>query len=153
MSQYQLFQTLHFTGVAIYGLTAISCWLALTAAKSLEANHHRMGRFLALGPVLGLSLGALILGGLGLHYHQAGGFHWSFDTPEAQQTAIKHLVFLVFWISHFHLEIWTQEPLRKLQREESEPQLQAWKDASKPVWRQLSVNVLLFAVLAALSLA
>ena len=65
MSQYQLFQTLHLTGVVIYGLTAISCWLALTAAKSLEANHQRMGKFLALGPVLGLSLGALILGGLG----------------------------------------------------------------------------------------
>ena len=149
MSQYDLFQTLHLTGAALYGLTAVGCWVAITAARSPETNHRQVERFLALGPVLGLSLGALILGGLGVHYHEAGGFHWDFDTPETKQTAIKHLVFLMFWVSHFHLEIWTQEPLRKLQREEDKPDLEVWQDVTKPVWRQLTVNVVLFVTLAA----
>ncbi|MEC7241851.1 MAG: hypothetical protein VXW32_11515 [Myxococcota bacterium] len=152
MSQYNLFQNLHVGGAIIYGLTAIGCWLAIATARSLEDNHRRVERFLALGPVLGLSLGALILGGLGLHYHIAGGFNWSFATPETQRTATTHLLFLVFWISHFHLEIWTIEPLRKLQREEDQPHLGNWKTATRPVFRQLSANVLLFAALAALSL-
>ena len=153
MSQYEIFQALHFSGATVYGLTAVFCWASIATAGSLADNHHRVERFLKLGPVLGLSLGALILGGLGLHYHHAGGFTWSMASSEDQLTATKHLLFLIFWVSHFHLEIWTQEPLRKLQREEVEPSFEAWKTASVPVWRQLTVNVLLFAGLSGLSFA
>ena len=148
MPQIEFYQTLHIAGAGIYGLTAIGCWLTILGARSSEQRHKAVCRFLMLGPVLGLSLGTLIFGGLGVHYLSFDGFVWSWDTPENQTVAIKHLIFLVFWVSHFHLEIWTQEPLRKLQREEQEPHYEQWDQATRPVLRQLSFNVLLFAGLA-----
>lgn len=152
MTKYDLFQTLHFAGVAIYGLTAAGCWLAIGLAKDPIKKHRFVRMFLKAGPVLGLSLGALIFGGLGTHYLDFGGFIWSLETPESQQIATKHLLFLVFWVSHFHLEIWTQEPLRTLERTETKPDYEAWTTATRPVWRQLSFNILLFAGLGAYSL-
>ena len=42
MSQYEIFQALHFSGATVYGLTAVFCWASIATAGSLADNHHRV---------------------------------------------------------------------------------------------------------------
>jgi len=144
-------QSLHIFGVAIYGLSILFFVLLLWKTGTQAERRQRHQRFLNWGPVLGLSMGALIFGGLGLHYLNQGGFIWEIDTQEGQRTALKHGLFLILWISHFHLEIWTQEPLRKLDPEQKPEDAAAWTAACTRVSRQLRFNLALFLLLAGLS--
>ena len=66
------------------------------------------------GPGFGLSLGAPVLGALSLHWIQAGSFTWADSTT---LESVGWVLFLVMWTSNFILEIWTLEPLRKLDQE------------------------------------
>jgi hypothetical protein len=151
MTQNALFQSLHFTGVAVYGLSILFFVILLWRSGSEAERLQRHRRFLSWGPVLGLSMGALIFGGLGLYYLEQGGFKWGLADRDEQLTAITHGLFLVLWVSHFHLEIWTQEPLRKLDGENGPSDMSAWEAACTRVSRQLRFNLLLFLAIAWLS--
>ncbi len=70
--------------------------------------------FRSLGPVLGLSLGVCLVGGLSAHALQHGGFLWSLDRPGE---LIAWASFFSLWVSNIRLEIWTLDPLRLLDKD------------------------------------
>jgi hypothetical protein len=70
--------------------------------------------FRAWGPGLGISLGACILGAVLGHWVDHGAFTLALSSPAEQLQAAVYGVFVLAWISNIQLEIWTLEPLRKL---------------------------------------
>jgi hypothetical protein len=70
--------------------------------------------FRAWGPGLGISLGACILGTVLGHWADHGAFTLALSSPAAHLQAAVYGVFLLAWISNIQLEVWTLEPLRKL---------------------------------------
>ena len=70
--------------------------------------------FRSLGPVLGLSLGLCVLGGLSAHALQHGGFSWSLERPGE---LVAWASFFALWVSNIRLEIWTLDPLRLLDKD------------------------------------
>jgi len=152
MASETLFAALHYPATALYSLSILYFAVVLSLKGDVPTRRNRVHKFLSWGPVLGLSMGALIAGGLGLHYLAMDGFHWSTQDGEHQRTLIKHSVFLVLWVSHFHLEIWTQEPLRKLGNETQAEPSPAWSKAHHKVRRQLVFNSALILCLGGLSM-
>jgi hypothetical protein len=69
-------------------------------------------RFQSLGPMLGIALGACILGGLVSIWLQTGTFSWSLAPGPERMRTLTHALFFVGWISNIKLEVWTLEPLR-----------------------------------------
>lgn len=68
----------------------------------------------AWGPGLGLSMGAMVLGGLVHHYLTSGSFSWPLHAASTPAWA----VFFCAWVSNLRLEVWTLEPVRKLDGEQ-----------------------------------
>lgn len=151
MSPTWIFCSLHLAGAAVYGLSVLFFAVLLSLAGTDEVRRARHRRFLSWGPVLGLSMGALIAGGIGLYYQQHGAFVWGTETHEEQMVLLKHLSFLVLWVSHFHLEIWTQDPLRKLSPENSPEDASAWERTCRRVGWQLRFNAIAFLLIGALA--
>ncbi|MBO87406.1 MAG: hypothetical protein CL927_18820 [Deltaproteobacteria bacterium] len=97
---------------------------AIITFACLAALSHRVGGpprarilrvYQAFGPGLGISLGLLVFTALLLHYAQVGAFDWS-PTPATGGAVglAAWVVFFVAWASNIRLEVWTLEPLRKL---------------------------------------
>jgi uncharacterized membrane protein len=147
-----LFASLHWLGFTVYGGSLIAFALLMLAARLLDPVEiekvMRVWRYWGAG--LGVSMGALIFGGLARYYQLNGGFSWPLDTTAQQLTAAKHAAFLLLWASSFHLEIWTLEPLRKLERA-GDPG--PWDAAAARVTRQATFNAVLFVVVGLLALA
>ena len=101
---------------------------------------------------MGLSMGALILGGLGAWYLQHGNaFEWPRETLKDQLSLAKIGVFLVLWVSSFHLEIWSLEPIRKAQRKGGEGCCP--RGLYRRVTTQLGFHAVLLVLVAGLALA
>ena len=150
MEKIDLFRMIHFGGVAVYGAILVGSCLGLALSRDPTKRSRRMKRFLTLGPLLGLSMGAIIGGAVGLHYLAFNGFHWPESAAASQEYGLKYGLFAVLWISHFHLEIWTQEPLR--QQQNATPKASSWSHESSKVWKQMALNSALFLGLVGLSL-
>jgi len=128
--------------------------LLLFRGRVADGSSERVIRvYRAWGPGQGLAMGALILGNAGLYYLEQGAFDWSFDTPVDICVAIQHGVFLLLWISSFHLEIWTLEPCRKLDAEGQISDRVAYERAARRVTIQVCANVLLLVACGGLGLA
>lgn len=106
----------------------------------------------AWGPGLGLSLGATIFGALAAHWLQHGAFVWAWGTAAEQVALAGWITFLVMWVSNLRLEVWTLEPLRKLDppatgvRDEA-----AYRTALRPYQVHLVVHALLIVAVAVLA--
>lgn len=143
---------LHFAGVTVYGGSLFAF------AVLLLARHHLapldtvaiVRAWRAWGAGLGLSMGALILAGLGLHYLDRGAFIWPTASAQDRLFAAKCLFFLVLWASSFYLEIWTLDPARKLDGPEGVRDLVAYEACAGKVAAQAGANALLFLLIAAL---
>ena len=100
----------------------------------------------AWGAGFGLSLGACVFGGLLRYYLEHGSFSWPWDTPEQQQILAAFLCCFAMWASNIKLEIWTLEPLRKLDKGgEIDPE--AWRAPHARLARHMIVqSVLVVAV-------
>ncbi len=98
-------------GFAVYAtplvLTALNL-VRLQRAQKSPLGTIRLIR--SLGPLLGIALGLCIFGFLFGVWLDHGGFDW----PETQKGSATLITFLVMWVSNIKLEIWTLEPLRKL---------------------------------------
>lgn len=81
--------------------------------------------FQAWGPGFGLSLGTLIFAILYLRWQQFGEFSLYWSTAHDQQQSIAILIGFVGWVSNLVLEVWTIDPLRKLDATPETPQYQA----------------------------
>ena len=147
-----LFAFTHVAAAAVYGvsLTLFAVLLFASAFGGMGDLRTTMGRFQAWGPGLGLSMGALIFGGLATYWVQHGSFSWPLDTPQQQLVAAKHAIFLVLWLSAFHLEIWTLDPVRKIASGQIEGDYDA---AAKKVTLQAGFNTVLVWVVAGLAWA
>ncbi|MCK6525539.1 hypothetical protein L6R49_29370 [Myxococcota bacterium] len=152
-----LFTTLalvHWIATALYGgsLTAFAVLLSMRHRLSPLRPEDVMRSFRAWGAGLGLSMGALILTGLLSRYLSEGGFSWPADTPEDGLRRAKAILFLILWVSAFHLEIWTLEPCRKLDQDGVIRDAAAYEATARRVSAQLWLNTALFWVIGALGL-
>ena len=137
-------------GFVLYGgpLVAFAVLVGLRA-HLVSANGVEIFRaYRAWGPGLGLSLGATVFGGLGAHYLEHGAFAWSLERPAE---LLGWLTFFAMWVSNIKLEVWTLEPLRKLDRERGLTDEAAFEAATAPVARHLLIHAAL--VLAVVVLA
>jgi len=75
-----------------------------------ELRRKRLGPFMAVGPLLGLSLGGCILGSLSGIWMDHKAFSWAQSSTEEMGL---HITFLFMWISNIKFEIWTLDPIRK----------------------------------------
>ncbi len=100
----------HAGGIATFALLA-----ALSGRVGGPDTAHVLRTYRAFGPGLGLSLGLTIFAALVAHYGTAGGFVWSTSAETGGWPGLlAWIVFLVAWVSNIRLEVWTLEPIRKL---------------------------------------
>ncbi|MCK6518517.1 hypothetical protein L6R46_26090 [Myxococcota bacterium] len=151
-----------FTLGLVHWLTTALYGGSLTAFAALVSMRHRlrplrpedvMRTFRAWGAGLGLSMGALILTGLLHRYLSDGGFSWAGDAPDDALRRAKAILFLILWVSAFHLEIWTLEPCRKLDQDGVIQDAEAYEATARRVTAQLWLNVALFWTIGALGFA
>ena len=109
-------QILHTLGFLLYGGPLVAFTILITTADVIpHVKRWDLVRvYRAWGPGLGLSLGATILGRLTAYYIENGAFSWGWSSPEEIQVTAAWLTFFAMWISNLKLEVWTLEPLRKL---------------------------------------
>jgi hypothetical protein len=62
-------------------------------------------------------MGGLVLGALAVHYLKAGRFAWSWSDGAHQLDLAAWLVFFVVWANNCRVEVWTLDPLRKLDKD------------------------------------
>ncbi len=117
--------------------------------------HAAVRSYRAWGPGLGLSLGACILGGLWGHWQDTGGFQWSIDTLADRWAVATHAVFVVAWVSNIVLEIWTLEPLRRLDPDAPGPPADspAYLAAGRHLCRHMAIHAVLLLGVAVLELS
>ena len=97
----------------------------------------------AWGPALGLSLGACIFGLLGGHWLQYGAFDWGWSTSAEQLDTVAWLAFLLMWASNIKLEIWTLEPLRKLDKDGQITDKAAFSEAAAGLSKHMMLHATL----------
>ena len=137
MSLQVMATTTHWFGLALYGTILTTFALAATARS--RNRTQVLAAYQKWGAILGLSMGAIIFGGIGIHLLEYG-LHWPPETdPDQHAILAKYGVFAVLWFSSFHLEIWTLEPLRQLPSgKENRPA------CARRATRQLQANAVLF---------
>lgn len=105
----------------------------------------------AWGAGFGLSLGACILGGLSGYWLRTGSFAWGFGTSEEALISATFLVFFAMWISNLFLEVWTLEPLRKLDQNGVIKDEAAYRAGASKLSRHMLAQALLAASVAILA--
>ncbi len=104
----------------------------------------------AWGAGFGLSMGACVLGGLSLYYLRNGSFTWGWETPQERVVLGTFLSFFLLWASNIKLEIWTLEPLRKLDKGEPIDE-EAWAVAHTRLARHMARQAVLVFIVAGLA--
>ncbi|MFT5685093.1 MAG: MFS family permease, partial [Myxococcota bacterium] len=109
-------QILQNLGFLLYGgpLVAFTILIATADALPHMKRWDLVRSYRAWGPGLGISLGASIFGMLVAYWLEHGSFSWGWSTPDEVQILAAWLTFFVLWVSNLKLEVWTLEPLRKL---------------------------------------
>lgn len=103
----------HAGGIAAFALMA-----ALSARVGGPPTAQVLRIYRGFGPGLGVSLGLTIFGALLAHYGTVGAFSWGTDAATGGWAGLlAWMVFFVAWVSNIQLEVWTLEPLRKLDPE------------------------------------
>ena len=109
-----LAQFCQYTGFLLYAVSMFWCAFAVLRASTEEASLVRLRRFRSIGPLLGLSLGACIFGTLVGIWMDYGEFTLRWTTPIERTESAMYMTFFAVWVSNIKLEIWTLDPLRKL---------------------------------------
>ncbi len=111
----------------------------------------------AFGAGIGLSLGAFvptelyrhILGmNAGAKLPQALALRW--DSTDHSFNSAKMILLFVLWVSYIHLEVWTIEPTRRLDKDGKVTDVAAYEAATNRIARQLAFNAVVFATLLSL---
>lgn len=141
-----LLSVLQWVGACAYGGSLLAFAILILVRETVAGpDTERVVRiFQAWGPGLGLSMAALVYSSVGLYWLQHDfSFSWPLDTLPQQLTLASHLTFLALWASSFHLEIWTLDPVRKLDAAGLSDR-QGYEAAVRTVNIQMWVNVSLF---------
>ena len=70
----------------------------------------------AWGPGFGFSLGAWVLGMLATRYLETGAFTWPLGSTAQILDTAGWLAFFLLWANNCRLEVWTLDPVRKLDK-------------------------------------
>jgi len=106
----------------------------------------------AFGAGIGLSLGVFVPTDLvrhilgqnpGVALPDALALHW--DSPSATLWSARMVLLLVLWVSYVHLEVWTLDPCRTLDKDGRVTDATAYEAAAGRVAGQLALNAALFA--------
>ena len=145
-----LASTLHWIGILAYGGVLVVFALLLPLGGRLRGLQpwHLDRVFRACGPISGLGLGTLLVGGFLRLWLVRGSFSWNLDILLA-----KHLVLFVLWVSYTILEIWTLEPLRRLDSGDTPSDVSGYLSARCRVVRHVQVNAALLLLVLFLGLA
>lgn len=139
---FTLAELLHDLGMLLYAgpFLAFTILFAVRGRlQGLEAWH--LGRlWRAWGAGLGLAMGAWVLGLLMRHYLVVGSFTWGWSTVWEGMTLAAHLVFFALWVWNVRVEVWSLEPLRKLDPKEGVKDPQAYQAATGRLHRDMIVQ-------------
>jgi hypothetical protein len=136
-------------GFLLYGgpMVAFAVLVVLRDRLPGAASHEVIRTYRSWGPGLGLSLGACVFGALAAHWLTYGAFDWTLDRP---LEAAAWLMFLLMWMSNIQLEVWTLEPLRKLDRDRGLADPAQYADKSPRLARHMGVQAALVLFVAVL---
>ena len=151
--QFALF--LRDLGFLVYGggIFAFALLSLLSARLGGPSTALILRVYRAFGPGLGLGLGATVLGALTFHYGTVGAFTWGAEAATGGAVGFASwLVFFGIWASNIQLEVWTLEPLRKLDPDGSGQATDATRldKATKSVVRHLGVQAVMVVLLVGL---
>lgn len=140
-------------GFLLYGGPMVAFAILVAAAHSIPNVRvwDVVRTYRSWGAGLGLALGAAVLGGLSRFYLHFGGFLSVWDDPEARAWLPTFAVFFVMWASNIKLEIWTLEPLRKLDQNGVIKDEAAYAVAHAALARHMSMQAALVAAVAVLA--
>lgn len=135
-------QVLHDLGGTLYAGPMVAFTLLLAMARrGTRVELLALVRTLrAWGAGFGLAMGAWVLGLLALHYLQTGAFRWAWGSAYERWTLVRHLVFLALWVWNVRVEIWSLEPLRRLDRGAEPVEPAALRAASGPLLRDMALQ-------------
>ena len=104
-------------GFVVYagGIACFALLAALSARVGGPPTAQVLRMFRAFGPGLGISLGLTIFAALLGHFATMGSFSWGVHPDTGGLPGLLAWgVFFAAWVSNIQLEVWTLEPLRKL---------------------------------------
>lgn len=136
---------LHDLGMLLYGgpMVAFTVLVALSTRLPALRPWEIVRAYRAWGAGFGLSMGTWVLGLLTSHYLATGAFRWSTDDPAGRWTLAAHLVFLALWFWNIRVEIWSLEPLRKLDQGRVIADEQAYSAATRRLSLDMGLQSLL----------
>jgi hypothetical protein len=105
--------------------------------KSLS-DEHLVRAFQSYGAPFGLSFGTLIFLLLYSRWQQYGEFNLYWSTTSDQYQSIAIIIGIIVWLSNLVLEVWTLDPLRKM---DNTPNDTKYKEALKSFHRHLVFHV------------
>jgi hypothetical protein len=145
--------TLAHLAAMVHGgvLVAFALLLANRARIPHVREEDLVRVFRACGAILGLSLGAFLLGELwtwpALHNAGATGLdRWAVPRGET----LRVLLFGTYWVGYVVLEVWTLDPCRLLDSDGLVTDRPAYASAVRAVARQVAVNATLFTLVVGL---
>lgn len=147
-----LAQILHDLGMLLYA----GPFLAFTVLVSLSSRLPHLKpwdvvrTYRAWGSGLGLAMGTWVLGLLARHYLVHGSFTWGWANLWQSLTLAAHVVFLALWIWNVRVEVWSLEPLRKLDDKGTIADPPAYTAATGRLARDMSIQGLLLVAYAVL---
>lgn len=135
-------------GFLLYGgpLMAFTLLIAMASFVTYLRLEDAIRAYRAFGPGLGLSLGASILGMLVAYYLEHGEFRWGWSTPEEQLTLAAWLCFFALWVSNLRLEVWTLDPLRKLDQDGTISDMAAYRQHARGLLSHLFLHSALITI-------
>lgn len=115
----------------VYGGSMIAFTALIAGATRLPglAPTTAVRAYRAWGPGLGISLGLTVLSALAAHWLRIGAWSWAPGDGLGWLGLLAWLAFFGAWVSNIVLEVWTLEPLRKLDPPEGIRDTTAWNDA------------------------
>ena len=129
------------------GIITFALLVGLAHRIGGPSRAHSIRTYQAFGPGLGISLGLLVLGSLVAHYGTVGAFDWSPARLAGGQTStLAWATFFLAWVSNIRLEVWTLEPIRKLDPNGTgtASDAAALERASRAVQRHLAAQAMLW---------
>lgn len=131
-------------GIAVFALQA-----SLSPLVGGLPRHTVLRAYRGFGPGLGIALGLTVFSALVAHYGAVGAFSWR-PVPATGGVAglLGWLGFFALWVSNIRLEVWTLEPIRKLDPngQGEAPDAAALDRAERAVTRHLLIQALLVAL-------
>lgn len=140
-------------GFLLYGGPMVAFTILVAAAHTIPnmRTWDVVRTYRSWGAGLGLALGACVFGGLLRFYLHFGSFLDVWDQPEALAWAPTFALFFLMWASNIKLEIWTLEPLRKLDKDGVVVDEAAYEEARRKLARHMSVQATLILAIAVLA--